>query len=317
MALSDIIDKLSCSLADALGTGLRGCDFQFENLESIALLPAGTTIPASAAYDRDYIRNLQRTGVWIPLNNVYSFEWQTGDDEVETSETKGIEAVTRKGLYKFEAMFRNGIYQQKVLDSLEGFGRWDIIFFDEDGNQLHVTTSSGGVRGFTTGRFSVSPIQFKNGTNSLKTRLTVQFTKTAQFNKDIGFIGESDLPFNPDEIEGVNQVRLSVPSAPANSATTIVVKAVLDKDGSTFPAGFAADGSDFLVKVDGSTVAVSAAAADATAKTYTLTVPTLSTGNVVTIGLYDAGLPSTVIEVGTSPDDILYQAKDASTTVVA
>lgn len=314
MALSDIIDVLNCSLSDALGTGLRGCDFQFENLESIALLPAGTTIPAGAAYDRDYIRQQQREGNWIVLNNVYSFEWQTGDDEVETSDTKGIEAVTRKGLYKFEVMFRNGIYQQKVLNSLEGFGRWDIIFFDEENNQLHVTTSSGGVRGFTTGRFSVSPIQFKNGTNSLKTRLTVQFTKTSQFNSQIGFIGSGDLTFVPDEIEGINQVRLSVPSAPVNAATDVVVKAVLDKDGSTFPAGLAS--TDFLVKVDGSTVAVSGAVADATAKTYTLTIPALSTAEVVTVDLYDGVLPSTVIQVGVAPDDILYQARTATTTVV-
>ncbi|MEO0572580.1 MAG: hypothetical protein AAF039_12815 [Bacteroidota bacterium] len=313
MALSDIIDKLSCSLADALGTGLRGCDFNFENMESIAILPSGTAIPASAAYDRDYIRSLQKSGQWIPLNRVYSFDWQTGDDEVETSDTKGIEAVTRKGLYKFEVMFRNGIYQQKVLNSLEGFGRWDVIFFDEDGNQLHVTTSSGGIRGFSTGRFSVSPIEFKNGKNSLKTRLTVQFTKTSQFNNDIGFVGADDLTFNPDEIEGVNQARLSIPTAPANAATDIVVKTVLDKDGSTFVTGLV--DANFLVKVDGATVAATAVA-DANAKTYTLTVPALNTGQVVTVDLYDTPGVTPVIEVGQSPDDILYQAKTATTTVV-
>ncbi len=314
MALSDIIDKLECSLASALGTGLRGCDFNFENLESIALLPSGTTIPASATYDRDYIRTQQKSGNWIVLNNVYSFDWQTGEDEVETSETKGIEAVTRKGLYKYEVMFRNGIYQQKVLNSLEGFGRWDIIFFDEEGNQLHVTTSSGGIKGFKSGRFSVSPIEFKNGTNSLKTKLTVQFTKTSQFNSEIGFIGASDMPFIADEIEGVNQARVTVPSAPV-AGTTIVVKTVLDKDGSTFVTGLTT--SDFLVRVGGVTNNVSAAVADASAKTYTLTVDTaLNTSEVATVDFYDSGNSTPVITVGTSPDDILYQAKTATTVVV-
>lgn len=315
MAVSDIIDKLSCSLADALGTGLRGCDFNFENLESIALLPRGTKIPASAAYDRSYVRTMQKEGKWIVLNRVYSFEWQTGDDEVETSDTKGIEAVTRKGLYKFEAMFKNGIYQQKVLNSLDGFGRWDIILFDEEGNQLHVTTSDGGITGFVTGRFSVSPILFKNGTNTGKTRLVVQFTKSKNFNQDIGYIGASDLPFDPDEIEGINQIRNTIPSAPTNAATTIVVKSVLDKDGSTFPSGLTS--SDFLVKVDGATVAVSGAVADNVAKTYTLTVPALSTGEVVTVDLYDTPNTTTIISVGSEPDDILYQAKTVTTTVVA
>lgn len=316
MALTDIIDVVGCSIADALGTGSRGCDFNFENLESIALIPQGDTIPSSAAYDRSYIRDLQAQGKWIPLNNAYSFEWQTGEDEVETSDTKGIEAVTRKGLYKLNIMFRSGLYHQKVLSSLEGFGRWDVIMFDEDGNQLHVTNTGGGIRGFRTGRFSVSPIQFKNGTNSLKTQLTIQFTKAVNFNKDVGFVGANDLTFNPEEIDGVNQARLTVPSAPTNSDTTIVVKTVLDKDGSTFVTGLVP--TSFLVRNQaGSTIAVSAAVPDVSAKTYALTVPAVSTGEVYTISLYDSANSRGVISVGSQPDDILYKAKDVMTTVVA
>lgn len=312
--LQDIIDKLSCSLADVLGTGLRGCDFNFENLESLALLPSGTTIPATATYDRDYIRDLQREGKWIPIVKVYSAAWQTSEDEIETSESKGLESVTRKGLYKLEVMFRNGLYQQKVLNSLSGNGRWDVIMFDEDGNQLHVTTSSNGIRGFSTGRFSVSPIEFKSGTNSMKTKLIMQFTKTSQFNSDIGFIGTSDLPFNPDEAEGVNQARLSF-VAPTSGATSIALKTVLDKDGSTFIGGL--DTANFVVKVDGSTLSSPAFVADPTNNSYNITVPALNTGEVVEISMYDTSATRSVIQVGTSPDDILYQAKDVSNTVVA
>lgn len=313
--LSDIIDSLGCSLASALGTGLKGCDFNFENLESVVLLPAGFTIPANAAYDRSYIRSLQRAGNWIPLNRVYSFDWQTGDDEVETSDSKGTEAVARKGLYKFEAMFRNGIYQQRVLNSLEGDNRWDLLLFDEDGNQLHVTKSSGGIGGFAAGRFSVSPIQFKNGTNSMKTRLTVQFTKTAQFNNDIGFIGSDQMTFNPDEIDGINQCRLSIPNAPADTDTTVVVKAVLDKDGTTFVSGLVQD--DFIVKVNGTTVVISALTENSADKTYTLTIPALSSTQTVLVSMYDNSESTAVTQVGAEPDDVLYQAKDVSTVVTA
>lgn len=316
MALKDIIDVVGCSIADSLGTGARGCDFNFENLESIALIPQGDTIPASATYDRSYIRDLQAQGKWIPLNNAYSFEWQTTEDEVETSETKGVEAVTRKGLYKLNIMFRSGLYHQKILNSLEGFGRWDVIMFDEDGNQLHVSNTGGGIRGFRTGRFSASPIQFKNGTNSLKTQLTIQFIKAVNFNKDVGFIGANDLTFNPEEIDGVNQARLTIPVAPANSATGIVVKTVLDKDGSTFTSGYST--SSFLIKNQaGATITVSGAVPDTTNKTYTLTVPSMTTGEVYTVSLYDSSNSRAVIAVGSEPDDILYKAKDVSTTVVA
>lgn len=314
MALSDIIDVVGCSLADSLGTGLRGCDFQFENLEAIALLPAGTTIPASDAYDRDSIRTKQRGGLWIQLSDAYSFEWQTGEDEVETAETTGQEAVTRKGLYKLVVMFRRGLYFQKVLNSLSGDRRWDAILFDEEGNQLHVTTSSGGVKGFSIGRFSVSPIEFKNGTNSSKTSVVMQFTNSSNFNQDLGFIGANDLTFNPDEIDGINQVRLSVPSAPS-AGTELVVKAVLDKDGSTFVSGL--QPSNFLVGINGATQAPSVATANPVTKSYTLTVPNMNTSDMVTTDLYDGVLPSTVIQVGTAPDDVLYQAKTATTIAVA
>lgn len=315
MALSDITSVLSCSLGSALGTGLRGCDFNLENIESIALVPAGTTIPASAAYDRDYIRDLQMQGKWVVLNNVYGATWTPEEDQVETSESKGIESITRKGLYKLELSFKNGLYQQKVLNSLSGYGRWDVILFDEDGNQMHVDVTGGGIKGFSTGRFSVSPIEFKNGTNSMKTKVIMQFVKAKQFSADLGFIGADTLTFDPDEIEGVNQARLTVPSAPVDSATTVVVKTVLDKDGSTFLGGLVS--ANFLVKVDGATVTISGVVESANDKTYTITIPALSTGEVVNVSLYDSVESRGVIQVGTPPDDILYQAVSVSTTVVS
>lgn len=309
-----IVSSIVCSLAAVLGTGLRGCDFSPENLESIALLPAGTTIEGTSAYDRAVVRGLQKAGKWIVLNQIYSFEWQTADDEVETSDSKGTEAVSRRGLYKLELMFRSGLYFQKVLSSLEGNGRWDVIMFDQDGNQLHVDKPDGAIGGFSTGRFSVSPMAFKSGTNSFKTRLTIQFTKTAQFNDGIGFIGQSQMPFNPDDIEGINQVRLAVPTSPASAATTVVVRTVFDKDGSTFVTGLGV--GNFIVTKSGATQAISAVTANAVNKTYTLTIPAVSTGDVLLIGLYDTTNSEFVVSVGTAPDDILLQAKDVSTVVV-
>lgn len=314
MALIDIISTLNCSLGSVLGTGSRGCDFNFENVESMALIPSGTRIPSDATYDRDYVLDLQKKGEWIPLNNIYDATWTPEEDQVETSESKGLESVTRKGLYKLEIMFKNGLYNQKVINSLAGFGRWDVILFDEDGNQMHVDLSSG-IKGFSTGRFSVSPIEFKNGTNSMKTKIVMQFTKSKEFGADIGFIGEDSIPFNPDEILGVNQIRLSIPSAPIDGATTIAVKTVLDKDGSSFPKGLLQD--NYLVRVNGATVVASGISEDSINKINFLTVPALNVGDVVTVGIYDTANSLGVIATGISPDEILYQSTTATTTVVA
>lgn len=312
--LSDITNKVGQSLEDVIGTGLRGADFDFENVETLGLLQRGTTILPGADFDRDYLRNLQREGKYIPLQGVYSFEWQSEEDQVETSDSKGQETVTRKGLYKLQAMFRNGLYQQKVLDSLEGFRRWDLILIDEDGNILHNTPTNGGLSGFSTGRFSVSPITFKNGSNSLKTMIVAQFVRSSQFNKTLGFITAEENSFDINEVEGINEVKTSIPTAPS-AGTAITVKTVLDKDGCTFIGGLAE--TNFLVKVDGTTVAVSGIASDATAQTYTLTVPAISLGQAVEVSLYDSVKPSSVIQVGTAPDDILYKGKPATTVVVA
>lgn len=315
MALKDIVNKISCDAAEVLGTGVKGCDFDFDSLFKIELKPRGTVIPADTTYNRDYVRLSQQKGESIWLPDIYDFNWEPEDDQTEVAESTGQETVTRRGLYKLTVMFQKGLYNQKVLESLSGNGIWDAILYDIEGNQFNVTRSDGGIKGLTLGRFSVSPIQFKKGSSSQKTTAVMQFTKTSQFGKDLGWISASELDFNPDEIDGINQARLSIPVAPSDSDTTFKVKSLLDKDGTHFVEGLTV--GNFLVKVNGATVTPSGVVASASDKDYTFTVSALSTGDVITVDLYDNTVPSTIIKVGTSPDEVLYQGKTATTTVVA
>ena len=36
MALKDIVNKISCDAAEVLGTGVKGCDFDFDSLFKIS-----------------------------------------------------------------------------------------------------------------------------------------------------------------------------------------------------------------------------------------------------------------------------------------
>lgn len=315
MALKDIVNKISCDASEVLGTGTRGCDFDFDQLFKIELKPRGVVIPADTTYDRNFVRESQQRGQSIILPDIYDFNWESEEDATEVAESTGQETVTRRGLYKLSLMFQKGLYNQKVLESLSGNGIWDAILYDINGNQLNVARTDGAIKGLSLGRFSVSPITFKKGDASQKTTAIMQFTKTSQFGADLGWISASNLDFNIDEIDGINQIRLSIPSAPINAATTFTVKALLDKDGSHFVGGLTVP--NFLVKVNGATVTPTGVVANAENNTYTFTVSALSTGDVVTVSTWDGTLNSGVIKVGLSPDDVLYQAKTISTTVVS
>ena len=310
--LSTILNLVLCGINDLLGAGLQGCDFDFGNVKQVRIQKKGFTIPADADYNKAYLRQAQQDGnIVMVLDGVYDFTWNTGEDSTEDAESTGLSSVTRKGIYAVSFKFRKGLYHQKVLNSLDG-GNFDVVLVDESGNELFTQTSTGGVKGFSTSMIAVDPIMFANGTTSQKTGVRMQFSNSTQFNKSLAWNSAEQLDFVYDEITGANQVAVSVPTAPSNSDTTVVVKTVLARGGS-FVGGLTA--ANFLVKVNGAGAAPTAAVADSSAGTYTLTIPTLSTSDKVEVSLYDSAANSSIVIVNPSADDVLYKSNTATTVV--
>ena len=313
MTLSEIKNKLDCSLSSVIGAGSKGCDFDPDNLAYIRLVPKNLVVPADAEYNREYIRNLQIEGNYIALPRLFDFEWQSEEDQTETANSTGQEVVGRKGLYKLMVKWSSQVNLQKTLSSLESFDTWGVILVDVSGTELYTEASTGGMRGFTAGRVSADPITWKTGADSNKVSLMIQFTDSAQFNTRLAWNSYEKLDYVPADIDGINQATLTIPSAPENASTEVVVRAVC-KGGNDFAAGLLP--ANFLVGINGATAAPTAAVANVLDKTYTLTVPALSTSDVVTVDLFNGASNTGVVRVGAAPDDLLFKAFTANTVVV-
>lgn len=314
MALIDQLNIVNCTFQDLLGSGYLGCKFDFKNLKDIRFWKKGTVTASTDTYNKAYLRTQQQAGNMIPLNDVYDFSWTEPTDERETAEATGLNSTTRKGLYELTAMFRKGLYQQKVLESLEGDDIWDVQLIDDEGNELWTKTSTGGAKGFTTSMVAVNPIQFNKGGTSQKTGISIQFSNSLQFNRNLAWVAAEQLDYLREEITGANEVSLSIPTAPSDADTTIVVKTVLARGGS-FVSGLAV--GNFLVKVGGATVTPSAIASDSDAKTYTFTVSALSTSDTIEVKVYDSSASSAIAILNPGADDVLYKSNSATSVVVA
>ncbi len=316
MALIDQLNQVSCTVADLIGSGQLGCKFNFKNLKDVRFWKKGTVTASTETYNKSYLRTQQQAGNMIPVLDVYDFTWNDPTDEVETAESTGLSATTRKGIYELTFMSRKGLYEQKIFEALEGDDIWDVQLVDDEGNELWTETSTGGAKGFSTSRVAVNPISFNKGTTSQKTGMTIQFSDSLQFNRNLTWIAAENLDYFRSEITGANQVNCTIPNAPADTDTTIVVKTMLARGGA-FVSGLSAL-SNWVVKVNGSTVTpTGTAVADSANKTYTFTVSALSTSDTISVQLYDTGNSSSIIILNPGTDDVLYKSTEATSVVTA
>ena len=312
--LSSILNVVNCAFTDLLGGGELGCGFDFANLKHVRFWKKGFVVPSNADYNKSYLREQQQAGnLVVVLNDLYDFTWNIGEDAREQAESTGLNSTTRKGIYGLSIKRRKGLYDQKVLNALDG-GNFDVQLIDENGNELWTETSTGGAKGFTTSMIAVDPIMFANGTTSQKTGITIEFSNSNQFNKSLTWTLAENLNYLPEEVSGANQAALSIPTAPSDSDTTFSVKTVLARGGE-FITGLVV--GNFLVKVNGSTVTPSSVVAEPTNKAYTVTVSALSTGDAIEASLYDTANTSSIIIINPGADDVLYKSNTATTSVVA
>tara|TARA_R110002012_G_scaffold290425_2_gene484055 strand:+ start:630 stop:1574 length:945 start_codon:yes stop_codon:yes gene_type:complete len=304
---------LSCSLSELHGAGELGCNFNFENLKHVRFYKKGYVQASTNELTKAQKRIEQQAGnLVVCLNDLYDFTWNIGEDQREQAESTGLSSTTRKGIYGLTIKRRKGLIDQKVLNSLDD-SNYDVVLVDIEGNELLVSTSGGGQKGFTTSMIAVDAIMFKSGTVSQKTSLTMEFSNATQFNANLAYNAAENLPYLAEEITDPNQVKLTV-TAPSDGDTSIVVKTVLERGGS-FVSGLAV--ANYLVKVNGATVTPSGITADADAKTNALTVSALSTSDTIEVKLYDSSASSSVIILNPGDDDVLYKSNSATSVVVA
>lgn len=320
MALSDIAGVIDCSFSGLLGGGSEGCDFEFENMAGgfAILLPPGVTIPAATDLNRAYVRSLQQAGNAKIYNRIYDIEWVAGENTKETADGSGLSNVTRRAIHGVNIMYNKGLYSQKQFSSVSANNYWSVILGDGEGNLLLAKTVAGDFVGLSTSHLYAMPFTLKNGAVSQKTGLEIEFSNSTQINDRLTWVAATDLDFSPDDIDGVNDIELSIPTAPSDTDTVFGVQAVRKKDGG-FNSGVA--GTDLRVTKNGATLVHTTdytIAADSANKKYDITlVAAAATGDVFTVAYYDTGNSSEVIILGTAPNDKAYKSNTASTTTVA
>lgn len=302
MSLETQINTINCGASGVLGTGLAGCRIDRKRVTALGLAQKGFVFAAEIT--KAYLRSLQEYGTLIMLQGVVSFEDSTADDNIITRAGSGIKVVAGKNPYEHTVTFDNGINFHKALTSLSGYENYDLILFDVDNSMFFTVTKSGSPKGFTLGMFENGKYMGANGTDASSQTILLQLIDRAEIDERMSWITSSELDFSYGELNGVNEVLVSVDPIVTASLAIVVSAFLLDK---THPVEGLLVG-DFSVIRNGVAVVPSAAAYNATTKKYTLTVTANTTADIVEVSLKDIVLTLA---------DVLYKSNTATVVVTA
>jgi len=302
--LGELLNKIECGASNVLGTGLKGCKVFFKKTTSLWIFPAGFELDSTEEFGQTYIDQLKAEGNLIVLKGVRTFTDNSSDNSVEELED-GTKQVTKLGLYEFACKFVNGLFFHAALTSLNSFGNYDVAFVDRDGNILGTKSVNGKFKGFSIGMLQADRLEWGTDAAGQKEGIMFQLLDRAEVDTDFIFIQRSQLAYNPNKIEGVNEIKLSYPSAPA-AGTSLTIKASLS-DGTPFvglPAanwGIYKNGAkDASVSGDDSIVG----------GTYVLTISSVTANDVIVSEFIEGN--NKVISL----DDYQYKASPVSAVVV-
>lgn len=306
--LSAILYLVACGLDSLLGTGLKACSFDFRTPRVLILLEKGFVILPTETPNLAFFRTLQQKGKAIILQGVVQFDNSTPEDEVGKRASTGEEYLTLKNPYKFKFTFDAGLYFAKALFALESNKRFDLIMLDDKGDMLLSSASDGKAKGLDVGFLNSGTYTIGNDN---MTSITLQVNRL-DFDKNVSWITANNLDFEPGDLDGVNDILLSI--SPVNATATSIVTTATLSDKSHFVDGLTL--ANFRVKktVAGVTTIItpSALVVDASTKTYAFTVPASANGTVYTVETFDLALTVNTI---LTPLGVLYKANVATVTV--
>ena len=306
-AQSTIYNLVLCGLGAVLGTGTKGCKQFLKKATSLWFVPDGFEFDGTATLDEAYAKQLQAEGNLIVLKGAKTFTDNSSDDIIETLED-GTKQIATLGLYEFALTFINGLAFHAALHSLNSFGSYNVLFVDRDGNILGTKASSGNLKGFSLNMLQAMKLSFPTDSVGQKEGIGFQLSNRQELDTDYIYISSNLLDgFQPQMLDGINEVVLGFAQVPADGDTSLVVSAKLKQNQKAFKG---ADTADFLLTKDGSTLTQTVA--ESPDGTYTFTVASLASNEVITSKLFDSVLNNSVINM----DGDLFKSQEASTIVV-
>ena len=228
-----------------------------------------------------------------------------------STNARNIERLSSLGLTKYKLTFEEGHEYYRQMAKIKSFKNSDFLIGDEYGNLKVAINSSGDFVGFSAGQVLPGMTKAKAlGGDAESKSVTVQFINRNQWDSDYTIFTSSQLGFDLIEIQSVNPAIVSFNEIPANNATVIKLVVKLASDNSTNVEG--AVETNFLIqKNDGTSVVVSALSE--ANNVYSLTVPAIATGEIITAKLYTISINLGNIEIS----GVLFASNTASETVIA
>ena len=305
--ISQIVNNLSCGANAQMGTGTKFCPQDIENPTVVVFAEKGTKIAPATDFNLAYFQEMQQKGQLIVLNGVVSFTDNTSENEVGTRESTGIKYGTMLPPYDFTFTFDNGVHFYKALAKLEGSKNYDMFLFDVKNDMFGALDRQGNFRGLDCQYIGVG--SYKIGKENAQ-NLMVQLSRS-DFDNSVAWISNENLDFTAEQdLDGYNDIDILL-TAPANASTTLAIK-VNAKSNNKLVALTGLAKEDFLLKVDNANVTITTLTAGVVAGEYTLTVPAFSTGDAVSLQLFDAAKNASIINV----DGTMYKSNVATTVVV-
>lgn len=304
MAAIDQLNLVDSSGISAGGTGLAGNKIDRDRIVAIGLLTKGHIF--SATIDKAYIQGLQQSGDLVFLKGVTELADKTPDHNYRTATGSGLKSVSGKNPYEYDVTFENGAAFSKALNSLEGNGNFDLIFWDKNDVIWLTQNKAGDIKGFTLGMHAVGNYKGDDGTNGATNMMMLQLKDRNEIDLRQGWVKPDD--FAAEDLDGVNDVAFTI-SPVAAGATTITVQALLN-DKVSFVSGLTL--AKLKVTKNGAIITPSAIASSSSAKTYALTVTAAVAADIFTVQTYDTVATSEIINVAS----VLYNSNTATVTAV-
>jgi len=305
--LIEQVNVVNCSGGDLLGTGQEACPFDWDRVEVLELSLRSYVYTEVKTLEQ--VQSEQQLEKLIIIKGIKSFNLVPLEPNINTADGSGYKSVTGELPYEYTVLFEaNGVNFWKALRSLNSKDRFNVSFYDAQGNNIFTQGKTGAFKGFAVKMLFTGQYKGAEGNTGAEYKMTIQLTDFKEMDRQ-SWITAEQLDYSPSDLDGVNDIILT-PEPLATGATSLVVKTTL-VDKSHFVDGLTL--TDFRIKKDGVLVTPTAIDHDHDAKTYTFTIPA-STAGVYTVETWDSA--NTVNTIIVQPSGLLYKS-NVGTIVVA
>ena len=283
--------------SDVRGTGSGRCDIRsFGDPRGLILFQKGWSLSVSTdTLDEATYKSQIAQLIAFPLTELYNFEQATPENEKNTSST-GVLTEVRPGKPQFSFMYDKGSCFHKAIYDKRGKNRWDLGIIFETGVLLASNQDATRLIGFDMGMLSVETFKLVQGTDPEMSTAMIQLLDADQFNDKHEFFTFDSLGFNMNQIDGVVELSLSYPTAPA-TGTSVVVSVVGSCNSDELVGGLDDAANWRIGGTQASPTTISAVAYDAVNGNYTFTLDTpLASNDTVQFELYNSTDSVRVVE---------------------